>query len=383
MTADGLWSAPETLAGEPHTPAADMYAMGLLLCYMFSAKEPFAEEAARLSLRQLPQLLRLSQLNDLRPRLPPSMPTALRGLIPEFWHASADRRPGWADAADRLYKALAADRPPPPAVEDRSLVEELLPPHVVKVLRRGGTFTQEYYDCVSVMFVDVVGFTTLSSDLPASKVTSMLSRFFAKVDAAVARLDLFKVEARAPPPRTGPAPASAVRSSLHRRSLTRRVCVLDNRGRFHRGWRHPVGSAGPHAAHRAAGAAGERPPPPPKREMCCEQRAPCEHFPAGISPRLSTPTRRRRCRRRCAPQTRLWWTRMICPRRALLGQPAQQKTLPNARPRSRSAAASLPAPLPLQGVVHVRVGVHTGPVTGALVGTTRRKYTLLGGERKP
>ena len=35
---------------------------------------------------------------------------------------------------------------------------------------------------------------------------------------------------------------------------------------------------------------------------------------------------------------------------------------------------------PRQGVVHVRVGMHTGPVVGTLVGATRRKYTLLGGK---
>ena len=43
---------------------------------------------------------------------------------------------------------------------------------------------------------------------------------------------------------------------------------------------------------------------------------------------------------------------------------------------STGRAWALRAP---QGAIHIRVGFHTGPIVGTLVGTTRRKYTLLGG----
>ena len=196
--ADGLWSAPEVLVGGLHTPASELYAFALILCYMFSQREPFAEEAARLSLRRLPQLLALIAHNDLRPRLPAAMPEPLRELICGFWARNPLHRPPWALAAERLFAALAASKPAPPAVEDRCIVEDVLPPHVLKVLRAGGVSESEYFKEVTVMFVDVVGFTTISSKLPADKVSDMLSRLFAKLDLIVEDLDLFKVEASAP-----------------------------------------------------------------------------------------------------------------------------------------------------------------------------------------
>jgi class 3 adenylate cyclase len=49
-------------------------------------------------------------------------------------------------------------------------------------------------ECVSVFFSDVVGFTTLSSRMEAGRVSRMLGRLFARMDALAAEHGVQKVD---------------------------------------------------------------------------------------------------------------------------------------------------------------------------------------------
>ena len=46
---------------------------------------------------------------------------------------------------------------------------------------------------MSIFYTDIAGFTKLSSSLTAAQVSSMLDRFFSKLDLIIEELELYKV----------------------------------------------------------------------------------------------------------------------------------------------------------------------------------------------
>ena len=91
------------------------------------------------------------------------------------------------------------------------------------LLRAGLSVPPERYGEVSILFLDIVEFTTLSGALRGEKVVAMLTRFFSALDAVAAELELYKVEtigaqsvpARAHPPLTQPRCGPADGCSRH------------------------------------------------------------------------------------------------------------------------------------------------------------------------
>jgi class 3 adenylate cyclase len=73
------------------------------------------------------------------------------------------------------------------------LARQVFPKHVVDKLKAGLKPEIENKAEVSVLFTDIVGFTTLSSTLTAEQVSDMLDRFFSQLDAVIQELDLYKV----------------------------------------------------------------------------------------------------------------------------------------------------------------------------------------------
>ena len=66
--------------------------------------------------------------------------------------------------------------------------------HVADQLREGKKVAPEQRDLVTIFFSDVVGFTTISSELPAIKVSEMLDRLYERFDELSRKHDVFKVE---------------------------------------------------------------------------------------------------------------------------------------------------------------------------------------------
>jgi class 3 adenylate cyclase len=99
----------------------------------------------------------------------------------------------WAidDKARALYAAgvtIAAER----EKSDR-LLENILPRAVAQRLRSGEAVADEYPE-VAIVFVDVVGFTTLAKRLPARRTVELLNAFFAHADRGVDLFGLDKVK---------------------------------------------------------------------------------------------------------------------------------------------------------------------------------------------
>jgi class 3 adenylate cyclase len=73
---------------------------------------------------------------------------------------------------------------------------QVFPRHIVAQLKAGLKPEIERKEEVSVLFIDIVGFTTLSSKLSAVQVSDMLDRFFTRLDHLIRDLDLYKVGRR-------------------------------------------------------------------------------------------------------------------------------------------------------------------------------------------
>ncbi|CAG9460527.1 unnamed protein product [Pedinophyceae sp. YPF-701] len=189
-----LWMAPERLRGEPATPASDVYSFGVLVAETYSRQLPFQDEGD--ALQVLAQVADRDHSPPRRPRLDRSMPAPVRDLVAECLHKNPGRRPTFKEVGARL-----ADMESSTLTETLQLARATLdsrfsnfPPSVAAKLAEGGKVEPEHYECVSVLFADIVGYTDMCSKLPSSAVSAMLERVFSKLDALAAQHEVFRVD---------------------------------------------------------------------------------------------------------------------------------------------------------------------------------------------
>ena len=73
------------------------------------------------------------------------------------------------------------------------LLYKMMPPMVVKKLRRGETVVQKY-DLATIFFSDIVGFTKMSGEMSPLDVMDMLNDMYSKFDDLVLKHKVYKVE---------------------------------------------------------------------------------------------------------------------------------------------------------------------------------------------
>ena len=98
-------------------------------------------------------------------------------------------------AIDDKARAVFAARDTIAAEREKSdnLLDNILPRAVADRLRSGQAVADDYPE-LAIVFVDVVGFTTLASTLPARRVVELLNAFFAFADKGVDLFGLDKVK---------------------------------------------------------------------------------------------------------------------------------------------------------------------------------------------
>jgi len=74
------------------------------------------------------------------------------------------------------------------------LLFQVFPKHIATKLRDGIKPEPEHREIVTIFFSDIVGFTDISSTLPAIKISDMLDRLYFKFDELSQAHDVFKVE---------------------------------------------------------------------------------------------------------------------------------------------------------------------------------------------
>ena len=98
--------APEQLAGNPPTAQTDLYALGVLLFQLFTARLPHEASSMGELLRQV-ALEPAPALRSLRPELPAEVDR----LVQQLLHKSPRQRPASADAVGAEFERLLLARP--------------------------------------------------------------------------------------------------------------------------------------------------------------------------------------------------------------------------------------------------------------------------------
>jgi adenylate cyclase len=75
-----------------------------------------------------------------------------------------------------------------------ALLLNILPQSIVSRMRNGETVIADRHEDATILFVDLVGFTSLSTQYPPDKVLDILSKIFARFDGAVAAHGLEKIK---------------------------------------------------------------------------------------------------------------------------------------------------------------------------------------------
>lgn len=114
----------------------------------------------------------------------PFNPVVLRARI----NASLDRK----RLRDREQAILAELR----AEKERSeaLLLNILPRQIVERMRRGETVIADHVKAATILFSDIVEFTSLSAELPADATVALLGEVFSRFDALAARHGLEKIK---------------------------------------------------------------------------------------------------------------------------------------------------------------------------------------------
>lgn len=185
--------APELLRGESsNTGATDVYSFGVILYEAYSRKDPYDGEDAQEVMR-----LVADKMVQKRPPAPSSMPEKIKSIMSDCIDEDPANRPTFEEIDIRL-KRVAAEAPVDPNQTNRKSTTislfDIFPHHIAEALRDGRAVEAEHKEVVTIFFCDIVGFTTISSELDPRKVAGMLDRLYTKFDELSREHDIFKVE---------------------------------------------------------------------------------------------------------------------------------------------------------------------------------------------
>ena len=198
-----FWMAPELLRGVgSNTTATDVYALGITFAEVFSRQDPYDGEDAVTVLKLIARGPLPDQLPK-RPAVGATVPPQFVDLMRRCWHEDIAVRPTMAAVAAELKAAghdgtstsvtaalLAAKTH---HMGETALLHNIFPPAVAAALAEDRKVEPQHFDCVTVFFSDVVGFTGISERLSPIKVMRMLERLYSRFDALTAEHHLFKV----------------------------------------------------------------------------------------------------------------------------------------------------------------------------------------------
>jgi len=117
-----------------------------------------------------------------RPILPNNAPQILVDICTECWQKNPKRRPTMKEVEERLVSAVPSSNLTQRLMQRGSIFESILPLDVQEQLAKGETVKPKTYEHVTVLFSDIVSFTSMSSALTAEEVGDLIFRLFTKFD---------------------------------------------------------------------------------------------------------------------------------------------------------------------------------------------------------
>ncbi|XP_077993684.1 atrial natriuretic peptide receptor 1-like isoform X2 [Glandiceps talaboti] len=223
-----LWTAPEILRMNHSplggTPKGDVYSFGVIIQEIVHRCGPFYVSHMDLSPEEIVQKVRAASH---KPYFRPSVdratcPDNLFTVMEKCWAEDPNDRPDFNSLRSILRKTNESatgnildnllQRMEQYANNLESLVEErteafyeekrraeellyqVLPKSVAEKLKRGEVVKAEAFECVTIFFSDIVGFTSLSASSTPMEVVSMLNDLYTCFDAIIDNFNVYKVE---------------------------------------------------------------------------------------------------------------------------------------------------------------------------------------------
>ena len=174
---DPYFTAPELLRLEEHdsTVATDVFSFGVLIYEVFTRVEPYVGEDV---------LAVVAAIKDMGRRPSPILlPPIVLSLAQECWDEDPHARPPMDDVSRRL-RAIEGERMDSFATKSLSSLPRHLTHHQ----------HPEHKAMVSILFSDIVGFTTISSDLTSAKVSDLVTRLVQTFDTLTHKYGVFHLE---------------------------------------------------------------------------------------------------------------------------------------------------------------------------------------------
>ncbi|XP_050294438.1 guanylate cyclase 32E isoform X2 [Anthonomus grandis grandis] len=221
-----LWRAPELLRMENRpargTQKGDVYSFGIVLYEMIGRSGPWGNVAMQPT-AIIDQVKKENQDVPFRPSLEGlRIPKYIINTFKACWLENPDQRPDIRYVRVRLKEMQAGLKPNifdnmlsimekyaynlEGLVQERTnqLTEEkkktdallyrMLPRSVADALKKGEKVEAESFDCVTIYFSDIVGFTELSADSTPLQVIDLLNDLYTLFDSIISHYGVYKVE---------------------------------------------------------------------------------------------------------------------------------------------------------------------------------------------
>ncbi|XP_017564963.2 atrial natriuretic peptide receptor 1 [Pygocentrus nattereri] len=222
-----LWRAPELLR---HTMPAngtqkgDVYSFGIIAQEVVYRRGPFYTPNSHLKTREIIELVKAGGSNPLRPYVDAAeCEEGVEALLVSCWREKATERPDFSslrtavkkmcpsggsenildDLLSRLeqyacnLEEVVSERTAQLQEEKKKaegLLTQMLPRSVAAQLIAGKTVRAETYDCVTIYFSDIEGFTAMSASRTPMQVVNVLNDLYTYFDNIIDNHDVYKVE---------------------------------------------------------------------------------------------------------------------------------------------------------------------------------------------
>ncbi|CAG2221750.1 ANPRB [Mytilus edulis] len=217
-----LWFAPEVLRGKFNvSQAADVYSCSIIMFEVLTRMTPFELDLDLLTVKGIVSKLRDDGLQQpFRPQMPGDTDEPLIiGLMKECWDESSSKRPTFKaikkqlktltgiasshNILDSLLRRMEqyannledlVSQRTDALFEEQRKSEALLDQECSYKVKNGFPVDPEAYQCVTIYFSDIVGFTAISAKSSAIEAIDLLNDLYTMFDAIIDIFDVYKVE---------------------------------------------------------------------------------------------------------------------------------------------------------------------------------------------